>query len=257
MTRWTDGARPGEAPPWEAFGVDAARLPRHVAVIMDGNGRWARQRGLERSEGHRAGVEAVRRVVRAASRLGIPALTLYAFSAENWKRPAAEVQFLWQLLADTFRRDLPELKENGVRVRVLGERGGLPEPVQAALSAAEEETAANDGLTAAFAVNYGGRQDILRAVRTAVREAQEGRLQPDEVDEAWMAARLATAGLPELDLLIRSGGEMRVSNFLLWELAYAEFWSTPVLWPDFTAEDFYRAIADFQQRERRFGGLPE
>ncbi|MBX5477403.1 MAG: di-trans,poly-cis-decaprenylcistransferase [Clostridia bacterium] len=224
---------------------------------MDGNGRWAKQRGLARSEGHRAGVEAVRRVIRAAAQMGIPALTLYAFSAENWKRPASEVEFLWKLLADTFQHDLPELKTNGVRVRVLGERDGLPPGVVSALRAAEEETAANTGLQAAFAVNYGARQDILRVVRAAVRLAKDGRLKVEDVDEAWVNAQLSTAGLPELDLLIRSGGEMRVSNFLLWELAYAEFWSTPVLWPDFTAEDFYRAIADFQQRERRFGGIPE
>lgn len=256
MTRWADAAH-AATPPWEAFGVDSTRLPRHVAVIMDGNGRWAKQRGLARSEGHRAGVEAVRRVIRAAAQMGIPALTLYAFSAENWKRPASEVEFLWKLLADTFQHDLPELKTNGVRVRVLGERDGLPPGVVSALRAAEEETAANTGLQAAFAVNYGARQDILRVVRAAVRLAKDGRLKVEDVDEAWVNAQLSTAGLPELDLLIRSGGEMRVSNFLLWELAYAEFWSTPVLWPDFTAEDFYRAIADFQQRERRFGGIPE
>ncbi|MBX6350977.1 MAG: isoprenyl transferase [Clostridia bacterium] len=247
-------ARP-EDEPWRAAGLDPRKLPRHVAIIMDGNGRWAERRNLPRSEGHRAGTEAVRRVIRASAPIGLSALTLYAFSTENWKRPSQEVESLWRLVPEVFERDLPEIREAGVRVRVVGDRGGLPEEVRTAVARAEAETAANTGMVVTFAINYGGRDEIVRAARRLAIEAKAGAIDPTAIDEAALAARLDTAGLPELDLLVRTGGEMRVSNFLLWELAYAEFVSVPVLWPDFTADDLYRALAEYQRRDRRFGGV--
>ncbi|MDI3269486.1 MAG: polyprenyl diphosphate synthase [Bacillota bacterium] len=231
------------------------QLPRHVAIIMDGNGRWARQRGHPRSFGHEAGVAAVRRAIRAALDIGVEALTLFAFSTENWRRPAGEVEFLWHLLQRHLQDDLPELHALGVRVMILGERQDLPQAVQRAIAAAEEVTAGNDRLFCAFAVNYGGRRDITRVARELAEEVRRGRLRPEDISEDLLEKRLATAPLPSLDLLIRTGGEMRVSNFLLWELAYAEFVSLPVLWPDFEAGHMSQAIQEYQKRHRRFGGV--
>ncbi|MBT9258507.1 MAG: isoprenyl transferase [Clostridiales bacterium] len=230
-------------------------IPRHVAIIMDGNGRWARQRGKARSFGHEAGVKAVRRAVQAALDMGLEALTLFAFSTENWRRPADEVEFLWRLLQHHLEKDVPELKAQGVRVLILGDREGLPGGVLEAIRAAEAETAGNRRLVCSFAVNYGGRRDITRAARELAQQVQRGNLRPEDITEALLEKHLATASLPPLDLLIRTGGEMRVSNFLLWELAYAEFVSLPVLWPDFEAQHLKEAIGEYQKRQRRFGGV--
>ncbi len=237
------------------LGLDARRLPRHVAIIMDGNGRWARRRGLPRPAGHRAGVEAVRRVVEASSRLGIRYLTLYAFSTENWRRPQAEVTSLMGLLVEAMRRYLRELDEKDVRVRVIGELEGLPPQARAAVEEALTVTADNGGLQLTFAINYGGRREILEAARSLMRLAAAGTLRPEDLDEDAFRRFLYTADLPDPDLLIRPSGEMRISNFLLWQTAYAEIWVTPVLWPDFGFDTLVQALRDYQARERRFGGL--
>ncbi len=230
-------------------------LPRHVAIIMDGNGRWAGRRGLPRIAGHREGVRAARETVRAAGRLGLGYLTLYAFSSENWNRPASEVEFLMGLLESSIDRELPELLDSNVRLRVIGRLGDLAPTVRRGVERALAATAANTGLTLIIALNYGGRRELLEAVRTLGRRVQAGELAPDEIDETQLADCLDTRGVPDPDLLIRTSGEMRVSNFLLWQIAYAELWVTPVLWPDFSPRDLYQAIADYQQRSRRFGGV--
>lgn len=230
-------------------------LPRHVAIIMDGNGRWAKKRGLPRTAGHKAGVEAVRRTVRAAGELGIPYLTLFAFSVENWRRPREEVAAIMKLLYETTRRELRELMENNVRLIATGRLSELSPLRRAALRRAIEKTGANTGLTLNLALNYGGRTEILDAVRKACREARAGRLNPEKLDEKLFANYLYTAGLPDPDLLIRTSGELRLSNFLLWQTSYTELYITDVLWPDFSAEDFYRAIQEYQHRQRRFGGV--
>ncbi len=239
----------------ERLGLDPRRLPRHVAIIMDGNGRWARRRGLPRPAGHRAGVEAVRRVVEAASQLGIGYLTLYAFSTENWRRPRAEVSSLMGLLVEAMRRYLRELDEKDVRVRVIGEVEGLPAHARAAVEEALAATADNTGLQLTFAINYGGRREIVEAARSLLRLAAAGALRPEDLDEETFRRFLYTADLPDPDLLIRPSGEMRISNFLLWQMAYTEIWVTPVLWPDFGFETMVEALAAYQVRERRFGGL--
>ncbi len=233
--------------------IDFRRLPRHVGIIMDGNGRWARQRGLPRVAGHRAGIAAVRDVLEGSVRLGLEVLTLYAFSRENWSRPAAEVNTLMALLRDYLEQELPNLQERNVRLRPIGGIGDLAPPVREALDRATAATAANTGLTFLVALSYSGRAEITAAARTLARDAVAGRVAPDEIDEEALAARLATAGVPDPDLLVRTSGELRVSNFLLWQIAYAELWVTPVLWPDFRRQHLYSAIVDFQRRERRFG----
>ncbi len=235
--------------------VDLARLPRHVAVIMDGNGRWAKQRGQPRIEGHRAGVAAVRDTVESAARLGLEVLTLYAFSVENWKRPRHEVWTLMNLLRDYLRRELRTLVENDIRLRVLGRYKELDPSIVAALENALEKTAECRGMVFNIALNYSGRNEILDACRRIVSEWAAGeRL---DIDEATLNRSLDTAGLPDPDLLIRTSGEMRVSNFLLWQIAYTEIWVTPTLWPDFRCRHLLEAILDFQRRERRFGGVIE
>ncbi|GJD51691.1 Ditrans,polycis-undecaprenyl-diphosphate synthase ((2E,6E)-farnesyl-diphosphate specific) [Methylobacterium crusticola] len=235
--------------------VPGAPLPTHVAIIMDGNGRWAARRGLPRVEGHRRGVEAVRRTVRAAIDLGIPYLTVYGFSSENWRRPPAEVADLMGLLKLFVRRDLAELHANGVRVRIIGEREGLAPDIAALLREAEERTAHNTRLTLVVAFNYGGRQEILRAVRTLAAAVADGRLGPDAIGVEAFSAALDTDGIPDPDLVIRTSGEQRVSNFLTWQTAYAEFVFIPDFWPDFDHATFAAAIGEYQSRERRFGGL--
>lgn len=235
--------------------LDPARLPQHVAVIMDGNGRWAVKRGLPRSVGHRAGVKSLREVVRLACELGIRALSAYAFSTENWRRPPEEVSFLMDLFVEYAERELPELKENNIRVKIIGRREGLPDRVREAVDRLEYETREGERLILALALNYGARWEIVDAVRAIARKVRAGELQPEEVDEAVVSSHLYTAGLPDPDLLIRPAGEMRVSNFLLWQLAYTEFYLTPVLWPDFGRVEFLQALVSYQQRERRFGGL--
>ncbi|HXL68825.1 MAG TPA: isoprenyl transferase [Xanthobacteraceae bacterium] len=243
---------PGAAPAAADPGIDA---PVHVAVIMDGNGRWAAARGLPRGEGHRRGVEALRRTVRAAGDLGVKVLTIYSFSAENWSRPAAEIDDLMGLMKRFVRSDLADLNENGVRVRIIGDREGLDPEILSLLREAEELTRANDKFTLIVAFNYGGRQEIARAARSLAVEAQAGGLDPAAIDAAAVEARLDTAGLPDPDLVIRTSGEQRLSNFLLWQAAYAELVFLPIHWPEFDRAALEDAIREYRRRERRFGGL--
>jgi len=228
-------------------------LPRHVAIIMDGNGRWATSRGLPRVAGHAEGVKAVRNTVRAAGQIGIEYMTLYAFSSENWNRPSHEVSTLMTLLERSIDRELPELMQRNVRFRVIGRPNGVPVEVQRRIDHVVERTAANTGLTLLMAFNYGARDEIVDACRRLAREVRDGRVNPDEIDEVRVGRALYTDGVPDPDLLIRTSGEMRVSNFLLWQIAYTELWVTTTRWPDFDARDLYLAVADFQQRDRRFG----
>jgi undecaprenyl diphosphate synthase len=225
--------------------VRARPLPRHVAVIMDGNGRWAESRGLPRVAGHREGAEAVRAVVRTARRIGLEALTLYAFSMQNWARPAEEVEALMLLLGEFLETERGEMRENAVRLNAIGDLDRLPAPLRAQLATVMAETAGNGGLVLTLALSYGGREELVHAARAAAAAGP--------VDEAALEAHLWTRGLPELDLLVRTSGERRISNFLLWQAAYAELLFTDVLWPDFRDEAFLSAVADFQARERRFG----
>jgi undecaprenyl diphosphate synthase len=237
--------------------LDLTRLPRHVAVIMDGNGRWAKQRHLPRVEGHRAGAAAVRDTVETAARLRLDALTLYAFSTENWKRPKAEVSTLFTLLKEYLKKEFRTLAENDIRFRVVGRPEGLDGSVRSALTMALEATAGCRGMVFSVALNYSGRAEIADAARSLAREAAAGRLDPETIDEAAVARRLYTSDLPDPDLLIRTSGEMRISNFLLWQIAYAEIHVTPVLWPDFRCRHFLEALVDYQRRERRYGGVSE
>jgi undecaprenyl diphosphate synthase len=226
----------------------------HVAIIMDGNGRWAQARGLPRIEGHRRGVEAVRRAVRAAIEFGLPYLTIYSFSTENWNRPADEVSMLMGLLKRFIRNDLAELHANDVRVRVIGRRAGLPSEIATLLIEAEELTKTNGGLTLVVAFNYGGRQEIVEAARRLASLAAVGMLDPAAIDADALEARLDTAGIPDPDLIIRTSGEQRLSNFLLWQAAYSEFVFLPIHWPDFDKSAFQSALDQFSARERRYGG---
>jgi undecaprenyl diphosphate synthase len=236
--------------------IDPDRLPAHIAIIMDGNGRWARRRNLPRVAGHRAGIEPVRSTVETCSRLGIQALTLYAFSVENWKRPRPEVDMLWRLLRIYLRQELPNLMRNGIRFTCMGRLDGLPPQVRHDLENSIDATARNNGLRLNVAINYSGRSELVDAVNAIVEDARlEGRLRDLRIDEESIAARLYTAGLPDPDLLIRTSGEKRVSNFLLWQIAYAELYVTDTLWPDFRTADLLNAILDYQKRDRRFGGL--
>jgi undecaprenyl diphosphate synthase len=233
--------------------LQGGSLPRHVAIIMDGNGRWAKSRGLPRLAGHRAGVEPVRVTVRAAAELGIEALTLYAFSVENWNRPRIEINGLMQVLKDTLRREQDELNENGVRLRTIGREQDLPPDVRAQIDKTRRALDHNRGLVLNLALSYGGRAEILDAAKRMMAEAQQQGTSPGELTEEKFARYLYAPDLPDPDLLIRTSGELRVSNFLLWQIAYAEIWVTPTHWPDFRREHFYRAIRDFQCRDRRFG----
>ena len=233
--------------------LDPATLPRHVAIIMDGNGRWARQQGKPRIMGHKAGVRSVQELVRCARELGIGVLTLYAFSTENWRRPSTEVDSLMGLLQTYLENQLDQMVENQVRLRTCGRRDRLPVMVRQVLENTIRETAGNDGLILNLALSYGGRDELVRAVRQLAARAVKGELRPEEIDEEKLASELDSAGLPDPDLLIRTGGEARLSNFLLWQLSYSELYFTRVLWPDFGREHFLAALADFQQRQRRFG----
>jgi undecaprenyl diphosphate synthase len=235
--------------------IDPHRLPRHVAVIMDGNGRWAQLRHLRRVEGHRAGIRAVQSTVETVARLGIPWVTLYAFSTENWKRPKAEVATLMTLLRDYIDRELERFVANNLRLRTIGRLDRLSAPVRRRIEAAVEATAHCTGTTVQIALSYSGRQEITDLLRHAVEAGASGRLHAGEIDEGWIDAHLQTAGSPDPDLLIRTSGEQRISNFLLWQIAYAEIYFTPILWPDFSILELLRALLEFQHRERRFGGL--
>jgi undecaprenyl diphosphate synthase len=231
------------------------RWPRHVAIIMDGNGRWAQARGLPRAAGHREGVTTVRRVVTEAARLGLEAVTLYSFSSENWKRPADEVAALMFLCCEFLRIERETMLRENIRFRRIGRREGLPAEVLAELDETERVTANHSGLTLCLALNYGSRTEIADAARTLAEEVRAGRLDPASIDEATFASRLYTAGIPDPDLLVRTAGEMRISNYLLWQISYAELHVTEVLWPDFSVDDFHAAIRTFARRERRFGGV--
>jgi undecaprenyl diphosphate synthase len=237
--------------------LDPKRLPRHVAIIMDGNGRWARGRGLPRIEGHRRGKEAVRAVVETARRLGIPYLSLYAFSTENWNRPREEVRGLMSLLRRYLATELRKMMRNQIRLLAIGNLKRLPRAIQKSLRRNIEATRDNTGMTVILAVSYGGREEIASAMRAMAREVRRGNLHPEEICEATVSEHLSTAGIPDPDLLIRTSGEMRVSNFFLWQIAYSELLVTPTLWPDFGESEFIAALSHYQGRERRFGQTPE
>jgi undecaprenyl diphosphate synthase len=248
--------RPGEMD-WDlAQAIDPTRLPEHIAIIMDGNGRWAGRRRLPRVAGHKAGIGPVRTTVETCARLGVKALTLYAFSIENWKRPRHEVETLWRLLRYYLRRELPDLLENDIRLQAIGRLDALPSQVRRELESAVEATSASRGLLVNLAINYGGRAEIVDAVNAALETARlHGSMQTFKLDEDLIAANLYTADCPDPDLLIRTSGEMRISNFLLWQIAYAELYVTETLWPDFTRTDLLQAVLEYQKRDRRYGGL--
>jgi undecaprenyl diphosphate synthase len=249
---------PGDGDRELALALDSSRIPAHIAIIMDGNGRWARRRGLPRVAGHKVGVSTVRSVVEDCANLGVKALTLYAFSAENWKRPRAEIDVLWRLLRYYLRHELEDLQRNRICLQSIGRVDALPESVYNELRAAELATARNTGMKLNLAINYSARTEMVDAVNAVIEEARlAGTLDTLRVDEGQISRRLYTAGQPEPDLLIRTSGEMRVSNFLLWQIAYAELYVTDTLWPDFNRTELLRAIVDYQRRERRFGGLAQ
>jgi len=229
------------------------KLPHHLAIIMDGNGRWAEKRSLDRVEGHRQGAESVRTIVRASREIGVPYLTLFAFSSENWNRPRPEVDALMILLKHYLSSELQEMLDRQIRLLAVGELSRLPKEVQTTLSDAMKKTAHGTGMTLTLALSYGGRDDILQAIRRLMSHCQDRSLTPQEITEELFSKFLWTANLPDPDLLIRTSGEMRISNFLLWQLAYAEIYFTPTLWPDFSKEEFIQALLSYQNRERRFG----
>lgn len=233
--------------------IDPVRVPAHIAVIMDGNGRWARKQGEERISGHLNGVRPIRETLTGATELGVKFLTLYAFSTENWSRPKAEVDALMELLVSTLASEVDELDENGVRLHTIGDTDSLPPGCRSALMKAMDRTAGNDRITLTLALSYSARWDILRMVRSIATDIREGRIDTHAVNEQLIDDRLSTRGLPDPELLIRTSGEQRISNFLLWEIAYTELWFTPVLWPDFRKQHLFQAVIDYQQRERRFG----
>lgn len=235
--------------------IDKDKLPRHIAVIMDGNGRWAQKRFMPRTFGHRSGMNSLKQVVETCCNLGISCLTVFAFSTENWKRPRDEVNYLMNLLVEYINKEIEELHQNGIRLQVLGDYRSLPERSIKAIELALTKTAANQGMVFNIALNYGARDEIIRAVRSLAKQVEEGILAVEDINESTFSQALYTVGLPDPDLLIRTAGEMRVSNFLLWQIAYAEFWFSPLLWPDFNQQELLRAIWEFQQRDRRFGGL--
>ena len=237
--------------------IDLERLPKHVAIIMDGNGRWAQQHKLKVALGHRAGTETLREIIRNSSDLGIKALTLYAFSTENWTRSKTEVEALMQLILDFFHSEIDELDEKNVRITILGDKDGLPEKQCEALKEAEKRTEKNTGLRLCIAINYGSRAELVRAAQLLAQDVQNGLLKPEEITDELFAKKLYTEGVPDVDLMIRTSGEMRLSNFLLWQCSYAEFVFPTVLWPDFDLKQYHACIAEFQGRKRRFGRRPE
>ncbi|QGH36993.1 isoprenyl transferase [Gracilibacillus salitolerans] len=230
-------------------------IPKHIAIIMDGNGRWAQKRGLPRIAGHREGMDNVKRIVKAANQLQVEILTLYAFSTENWKRPSTEVEYIMKLPIDFLQHYLPELVEENVRIQTIGEFDDLPKNTKAAIMRAKEQTADNTGLILNIAINYGSRFEMIRSIKEICYEIQEGKYGIEEITETTLSAHLYTSHIRDPDLLIRTSGELRLSNFLLWQSAYTELWFTDTLWPDFSTEDFEKAINDFQKRKRRYGGI--
>jgi undecaprenyl diphosphate synthase len=235
--------------------VPAEKMPRHIAVIMDGNGRWAQQKGLPRIEGHRQGAQSVRRITEECARLGIEQLTLYCLSSENWKRPADEIDFLMELLQKYMKEQRKTIMEHNVRVSVIGRRGGLPEEALQEIDRTVELSRANSGLQVCLAINYGARAELVDAMRAIGAEVRRGRLRPESITEETIEAHLYTAGMTEPDLLIRTAGELRVSNFLLWQISYAEIWVTECCWPEFDEAQLHAAIRSYAARDRRFGGL--
>ena len=236
-------------------GLDMDTIPQHVAIIMDGNGRWAKARGKIRTQGHKVGAETLKTIVRAADTLGIKAITAYAFSTENWKRPVTEVHFIMELLSRYLTSEIEEFKENNVQVRFMGSRKGLPDVVIEKMDHAIEETKNDTGIILNLAINYGGQAEILHAVKSIAQQVADGTLKVEDIDAPVFENNLYSKGLPAPDLLIRTGGDLRVSNFLLWQIAYSEIWTTQVFWPDFTPDMLVEAIKMYQKRERRFGGL--
>ncbi|QUH21683.1 isoprenyl transferase [Alkaliphilus sp. B6464] len=235
--------------------INMDSIPKHIAIIMDGNGRWATERMLPRNLGHRAGVEALRDVIKTASNIGIKHLTLYAFSTENWKRPASEVSLLMKLLIEYLRKEITELHDNNVKIQTIGDINKLNDEVIEEISKATIKTKDNNGLCVNIALNYGGRSEIINAVKKVAEKAKSNEVQIDEIDEVLISSLLYTANVPDPELLIRTSGEIRLSNFLLWQCAYSEFWFTDVYWPDFRGEHLLMAISDYQNRKRRFGGI--
>ena len=232
-------------------------MPLHIAIIMDGNRRWAKQQGWRAIRGHTVGARTTREIIQACVDLAIPALTLYTFSTENWKRPATEVNALMRLITRNLADELPSMKSNNIRVKHVGRREGLPDYLLRQIDDSVAQTQANTGLILSLALNYGGRAEIADAFQALLKQVQSGQLAAEDVTESHIEAHLYTAGLPEPDLMIRTGGEMRISNFLPWQIAYAELWVTPTLWPEFKPAELQRAIAEFQTRERRFGGVTD
>ena len=235
--------------------VDRTKMPQHMAIIMDGNGRWAKKRGLPRTAGHRYGVEALRKVIEASVELKLPILTVYAFSTENWKRPKEEVNVLMNLIVEYLQKEIDELHRQNIKIRTIGSIKELPLEAREELAQAEKRTAQNTGLLLNVALNYGGRMEILEAARAVARGVESGALKSSDVTEELFASYFYTAGQPDPDLLIRPSGEFRISNFLLWQLAYAELYFTDIYWPDFNKAEFYRAILNYQGRNRRYGGV--
>lgn len=242
---------------FDTDGLDMENIPQHIAIIMDGNGRWAKAQGKVRTFGHQAGAETLKTIVRAADKLGVKVISAYAFSTENWKRPVTEVNFIMELLSRYLTNEIEEFNANNVQVRFIGAREGLPKIVQEKMDHAIEETKHNTGIILNLAINYGGQAEILHATRSIAQKVAAGELKPEDIDNTVLEDNLYTAGLPAPDLLIRPGGDLRISNFLLWQIAYAEIWTTKTYWPEFTPDHLVDAILAYQGRERRFGGLVE
>ncbi|WP_243289847.1 isoprenyl transferase [Bacillus sp. FJAT-47783] len=253
IKKWTNSEQPNHLLTVE--NIKQHEVPKHVAIIMDGNGRWAKKRSLPRMVGHHEGMKVVRRITKLANEIGVNALTLYAFSTENWKRPKTEVDFLMKLPEQFLSTFLPELVEENVQVRVIGDMSKLPDHTMKAVTKAIEDTKHNTGMILNFALNYGSRAEILQTVHQIAKSYKEGTISLEDINEEYFSNQLMTSSLDDPDLLIRTSGELRLSNFLLWQLAYTEFWFTEVLWPDFDEEQFLLAIHDYQQRGRRFGGV--
>ncbi len=254
LKRWTSKKEERKTAT-EDIVLDPQNIPEHVAIIMDGNGRWAKKRGLPRVAGHREGMNVIKKMVKTSNKLGVKTLTLYAFSTENWKRPKPEVDFLMRLPERFLKAELPQLIEENVQVRITGTKDALPEHTQEAVNKAIKDTSSNDGLILNFALNYGSRHEMVEAMKDVYKEIERGTLAIEDVTEDVLSAHLMTSGLKDPDLLIRTSGEIRLSNFMLWQLAYSEFWFTDVLWPDFTEEHFIEALEVYQKRTRRFGGV--
>ncbi|MGL5416666.1 MAG: isoprenyl transferase [Clostridium sp.] len=239
----------------EDISIDMENIPQHIAIIMDGNGRWAKKRKLPRTMGHKAGVETIRRILKEADRLGIRYMTLYAFSTENWKRPKEEVGALMKLLVQYLRQEINELHKKGVKINVLGDISMLPKECVEEIEKSIERTKDNTGITMNIALNYGGRNEIIRGIKEIAKEIQDGKIEVSDINEDMFENYLYTKGVPDPDIIIRPSGEQRLSNFLLWQCAYSEFWYSNICWPDFKEKDLHQAIYDFQGRDRRFGGI--